>query len=243
MAIIAAALPSFAQDKKDTPRITAIAPIGVTAGTEAKLKIRGVKLDAATEIRFPAHPALKAEVRDKKKADLPNGAEAKDVGDTQCEATIALSADLPAGPLAIEVVTSNGTSEPREIAVVGASARMEEKEPNNGFAEAQPVELGKIARGQVKEDRDVDVFAVNATENHTLTIEVTAARRSSMLDPIISIYDEKRRLLRVVDDSETRDPVVTFRAPAAGKYFIVLQDANDRGGTWHNYELVVKETP
>lgn len=232
-----------AEEKKDAPRITGIAPIGVSPGTEAKLKIRGVKLDAATEVRFPAFPALKAEVKEKKKADLPNGAEAKDVGDTQCEALVKLPADLPLGTLSIEVVTPGGTTEPREIAVVDAGARVEEKEPNNGFAEAQSIEPGEVIRGSVKEDRDVDVFAFAATVERTVTIEVMAARRASMLDPLISIYDEQRRLLRVVDDAETRDAVLTFRAPKAGRYFIVLQDAGDRGGTWHNYELTVKENP
>jgi hypothetical protein len=213
----------------------------VAPGSEVTLKIRGVKLDAASEIRFPAHPALKAEAKEKKKADLPNGVDGKDIGDTQCEATIKFPADLPIGALAIEVTTPTGTTEAREIAVVDQASRIEEKEPNNGFAEAQVLEAGKIARGQIKEDRDVDVFAVTAGAGQMLHVEITASRRASMLDALISIYDEKLRPLRVVDDSETRDPAFSFRAPAAGKYFIVLQDANDRGGAWHHYELVVKE--
>src|SRR5688572_3799548 len=94
-----------AQEKKDLPRITAIAPISVTAGAQTTLKIRGVKLDSASELRFPALPAVKAELKEKKKADLPTGLEAKDVGDTQCEATFAPPADVPTGPLAVEIVT------------------------------------------------------------------------------------------------------------------------------------------
>jgi hypothetical protein len=45
-----------AQEKKDAPRITAIAPISITAGAPTTLKIRGLKLDAASELRFPTFP-------------------------------------------------------------------------------------------------------------------------------------------------------------------------------------------
>jgi hypothetical protein len=242
-ALLWAASSASALDSKDAPRITAIAPISVTPGAQVTLKIRGVKLDAATEARFPSRPELKVELKEKKKADLPNGLEAKDVGDTQCEATLTLPADLPAGPLAIEIVTPKGASEPREIAVSHGPIPIEEKEPNNGFAEAQSIELGKLISGRVKEDRDVDVFALQTDSSQALAIEITAARRSSLLDPLVSIFDEKRRLLRVIDDAETRDPVFTFAPPAAGKYFIVVQDAGDRGGAWHNYELLVKPQP
>lgn len=240
-ALVAVVATTTAQDKKDVPRITAIAPMSVTAGSVANLVVRGLKLDSATEIRFPGWPALKAELKEKKKAALPNGLEAKDVGDTQFEASVTFPADLPLGTLAVEVVTPAGTTETREISVVEAATRVDEKEPNNGFTEAQIFELGKTVRGQVKEDRDVDVYAVNVSTGQALLIEVTASRRSSMLDPLISIFDEKRRLLRVVDDASSRDPVLTFAVPSAGKYFIVLQDAGDRGGTWHNYELAATQ--
>ena len=232
-----------AQEKKDLPRITALAPIRVTAGAQSTLKIRGVKLDAASAFRIPSLPGVKAELKEKKKADLPSGLEAKDVGDTQCEAIFALPADIPTGALAVEIVTPAGTSEPREIFVSAAVADVEEKEPNNGFAEAQSLEFGKTLSGRVKEDKDVDVFAVTASAAQSLSIEVMSARRSSMLDALISIFDEKRRLLRTLDDAESRDPVFTFTVPSAGRYFIVLQDAGDRGGAWHNYELLVKQAP
>ena len=241
--LLANSRPASAQEKKDAPRITAISPIRVTPGTSVTFKIRGVKLDSATELRFPSVAGLKAEVKEKKKADLPNGLEAKDVGDTQCEATLMLPADLPAGMLAVEVVTPGGTSEPREVSVGAAAALLEEKDPNNEFGEAQKLELAQVITGRVKEERDVDVFSVNLTAGQSVSVEVTAARCSSLLDPLLSIFDANRRLLRSVDDAATRDAALTFAPPQTGAYFIVLQDAGDRGGAWHNYELLVKAAP
>ena len=61
-AALLTALHVRAEDQKpDTPRITAIAPLDVVRGQETTLRIRGVKLSNATEVRFPG--ALKAEIK------------------------------------------------------------------------------------------------------------------------------------------------------------------------------------
>jgi hypothetical protein len=229
-----------AQEKKDEPRLTGLVPLEVSPGAEVTLKFRGLKLDTATEVRFPTQPALKAELKDKKKADLPTGLEAKDVGDTRCEATVKLPADLAPGVFAVELVTPTATIR-REIRVQAADALLEEKEPNNGFREAQPLDLGKTLRGQIREDKDVDVFVFEARAKQKFAIEVLAARALSMLDPVLTIYDEHGRILKSSDDNEGRDPKLTFQAPVDGKFMIAIQDAGDRGGTWHAYQLTVKE--
>ena len=231
---------AHAQDKKDEPRLTGLVPLEVVAGTEITLKFRGIKLDTATEIRFPGQPALKAEVKEKKKATLPTGLEVKDVGDTQCEAMLKLPADLPAGMFAVELVLPIGTLK-RELRVVPADQLLEEKEPNNGFREAQPLDLGKTLRGLIREDKDVDVFLFEARAKQKFAIEVFAARGTSMLDPLLTIYDARGRILKSSDDNDGRDPKLAFQASSDGKYMIAIQDAGDRGGPWHAYQLSVKE--
>jgi hypothetical protein len=237
---LAAALAFGADDKKDAPRITGLVPLEVSPGAEVSMKFRGLKLDTVTEVRFPAFPAVKVEVKESKKADLPTGQEAKDVGDTQCEAAAKLPADLPAGVLAVEVVTPTGVLA-REVRVVAAGALAEEKEPNNGFREAQAVSPGKIVRGKIEPEKDVDVFSFTAVKGQRFKIAVWAARSNSMLDPLATVFDEQGRLLRTVDDSEGRDPEFVFQAPGDGRFLIALQDAGDRGGAWHAYELKIEE--
>ena len=240
-ALLALTFTAIAEEKKDTPRVTGIAPMEVSPGAQVTLKFRGLKLDTATEIRFPAQPALKAVIKDKKGADVPNGLDAKDVGDKQFEAVLTLPADLALGPLAVEVVTPAGTSEKRELRVVEAASLVEEKEPNNGFREAQLIEPGKIVRGKIEGEKDVDVFAFTAHAKQKFTIEVFAARGTSLLDATLTLYDEHARVLQVCDDAETRDPVIHFEAPADGKFLLAIQDSGDRGGAWHSYELTLKE--
>ena len=231
-----------AEDKTpDLPRITAIAPFDLVPGKETSLRIRGVKLGNATEVRLPS--GLKAEIKEKKAADIPNGLDAKDVGDTQIEARLTIPADQPVGPLAISVVTPEGTTAPRELRVLDATSCVDEKEPNGGLREAQPIEMGKMLRGSIKEDKDVDVFRFNGKAGQRIVAEVFAARGASLLDSVLTLTNARGHLLASADDSAARDSQITLVLPGDGQYFLTVQDAHDRGGVWHCYELTVKETP
>lgn len=235
----------LAEDNKPAvPRITAIAPIEVVPGTTATLRIRGVALNGATEIRFPGAPlSIGGEIITKKNAEVPNGLEAKDVGDTMIEAKVAVPADLQCGALALSVITPDGTTPPRDVRVVPASQIVDEKEPNGGFREAQPIEIGMTIRALIKEDKDVDVFAFDGVAGQKITAEVIAARCASLLDSVLTIYDAAGHLLATSDDVATRDAQLALELPANGKYYVSVQDAQDRGGAWHAYELIVGQTP
>lgn len=231
-----------AEDKKaDVPRITAISPLGVIPGQEVTLKIRGVKLSGATEVRLAG--GLKAEIKEKKAADVPNGLDAKDVGDTQLEAKLTVPAGLPAGPLSISIATPEGTTAPREIRVLDAANYAEEKEPNGGLREAQPIEIGKTVRGTIQEDKDVDVFQFTGKNGQRITAEIFAARGTSLLDSVLTLTDARGHILAANDDSGSHDSALTCHFPADATYCLTVQDAHDRGGPWHGYELTVKEAP
>lgn len=234
--------PVYAQDKKpDVPRITAVAPFGLLPGKETTLKIRGVKLSNATEVRLPG--GLKAEIKEKKTADVPNGLDAKDVGDTQLEVKLTVPADRPAGPLALSVVTPEGITAPRELRILDAANCVDEKEPNGGLREAQPIEFGKTLRATIKEDKDVDVFRFTGKSGQRIAVEVFAARGASLLDSTVTLMDARGHVLASADDSATRDSQLIHPLPADGPFFLIVQDAHDRGGSWHGYTLTVKEAP
>ena len=123
-----------------------------------------------------------------------------------------------------------------------AATLVEEKEPNGGFAEAQPIELGRTIRGSVKEDKDVDVFQFSGHQKQNVLAEVSASCCGSLLDAVLTLFDARGHILATCDDTpESHDPQLRLALPADGIYFLALNDAHDRGGAWHNYELTVKE--
>lgn len=236
---------AFAQEKKvdDGPRITAIAPLSAVPGARVTLLVRGLKLTEATALVFPGVPALSAEIKGKKAAEVPAGLEAKDIGDTQLEAILQVPAEQPTGVISFRIDTSSGSTPSRELRIVAQSEGLDEKEPNDGFREAQSCELGRTIRGTIKADKDVDVFGFSSAPKRKITAEIFAARHGSLLDPVLNAIDSKGHVIATNDDAKERDAQLTFEAPAGGRFMIAVQDAGDRGSAWHGYELLVKEAP
>ncbi len=235
---------AHSEDKKSqlTPVIIAIAPLELTPGVNTTLHVRGLQLDTATDVRFSGTlTTFAAQIKEKKKADLPNGLEAKEIGDTQIEVALTVPAELPVGSVHFKVVTPEGETSEHEIRVLNASDILEEKEPNDGLRTAQPLEAGKILRGSIKADKDVDVFKITGQAKQCLRIAVHAATLGSLLDGVLTLLDSRGNILAVCDDANgSRDPELNFTPPADGSYYVCLQDAHDRGGLWHVYELEVK---
>ena len=228
-----------AEEKKpEPPRVIAVAPIAATAGSTVTMRLRGAKLDKATELKFTGSP-LAAEIKSKAAVAVPNGADAKDVGDTQLEAQVILPAETKPGAMKFTVTTPEGTTEERELRILDAATLVQEKEPNGGFREAQEIAPGKLVLGALQEDKDVDVFRIAGRAGQQLTAEITAARAASLLDSTLSLFDAGGRQLATGDDTDTRDSRLAATLPADGTYFLTVQDAHDRGGPWHGYQLSV----
>ena len=241
MAFAFVAIAALAEEKKDeAPRVFALFPIQLTAGEKTTLRLRGVKLKDATEVRVA--PDAQATLKEKKDTGVPNGLEAKDVGDN--EVAIELTPPEGCGKLSVEIVTPGGVTKSREVSVFPKDALVAEKEPNNGFREAQPIEPGKPLRGKIDADKDVDVFRFDAHVGKALTARVIAADAGSLLDPIISLFDTAGHLLATDDDIPGhRDPVLTFTPKTDGPLCLVVNDAHDRGGPWHEYRLEISQQP
>jgi hypothetical protein len=233
------------EKKPEGVRISTFAPVVVAPGTTVTLRIRGTKLDQAKELQFNGGAAaITAELKEKKKADAITGADAKAVGDTQAEFSVTFPANLPLGNVPFSVAASDGASDVRELRVAATNLLIDEKEPNGGFREFQPAELGKLIRGLIKEDKDVDVFRFRGAAGQQVVAEIFARRAGSLLDAVLTLYDSRGALLVTNDDAnKNADSRLTATLPADGDYLLSVQDAHDRGSAWHAYELSLKLAP
>lgn len=235
-------------EKKKEPRVTLVAPLAVTAGSTVTLRVRGLELSEAKELRFPdAKVAPRAEIKAGAKVPVPERLEAKDVGDTQVEVELTLPAEAPPGELSLVVVTPSGETRPHALTVHPAGALADEKEPNAGFRTAPELlaSSGSAAvRGVIQENNDVDVFRFTGKAGQTLKAEVTAARRGSALDAVLTLYDAGGRVVAMDDDARSesdpqaaRDPSLSITLHADGVYYLAITDANNRGSAAHPYVL------
>jgi len=229
------------EKKKEPPRVIVVLLLGVTPGATNKLKIRGLNLTNVTELRFPSFkepPAYK--IRTTGKADVPKDQDAKKWGDTQLEIELSLPSNTPAGSNTFSVVSPDGISEPHVLAVVPAAALVLEREPNGGFRQAQLIAFGKTIQGVIGEAKDVDVFKFEARAGTHITAEIFAARYGSLLDAILTLYDDQAHILATSDDTDTgADAILRTNILADGAYYLSLIDAHDRGGAVCVYHLMV----
>lgn len=231
------------------PRVTATEPAALVSGSKVTFKVRGFELKGAKEIRLIRHSdaslneanagPISFAVTATNDAGQAKGLDSKYVGDTQCVADLLLPDDLPAGLYDYLIDTPNGEAKGK-IRVLGADAVVDEEELNNGFDDAQEILLGKLTRGSIQSDKDVDVFALSVVAGQHLRISVTSGG-TLLMDAQLDCYDSRRQFLAASDDDQSRDPVATCTTSVDGIVYICVSSAHDIGGEWHSYLLAVEE--
>ena len=243
LALFLAGFPTVAQDKKKPekkapPRVIVVVPLGAALGKTTKLTIRGSSLDKATEVKVAGG---KVKIVSKGPAAVPDKNPDK-VGDTQVVVEVTLDAKLPDGMASLIVVTPEGTTKPHKLLVEATLPVVAEKEPNEGFKQAQEITLPVVIEGMIDRPKDVDVFRFTGKKGQKRTAEVFAHRYGSPLDAMLTLYNAAGQQVAFNDDLalDTRDARLEVALPADGEYYLVLIDAHDTGGPAHAYRLVVK---
>lgn len=219
---------------KDTPRILFPTPLAVSPGFKGKLTLRGIKLDKVTEVTAEK---VKVKVVGKGRASAPP----KDFppergGDSELDIELELPADYPPGQLELKIPNAD----PYRL-TVDAAKPTAEKEPNNGFVQAQEIAVPSIVDAKFDGAKDVDVFRFTAKAGDKLRIEVQAARLGAIADASLTLYDADRRILDTSDDVDGRDPLLTLTVPRDGVYILSVNEANDLGGPLFAYRLLVSK--
>jgi hypothetical protein len=242
----AAGQPPRTPPTPSAPRIVVALPFAVTAGQPARLTLRGLKLDALTEARC-GDP--KGSVKLLGKGTKAGGYDPMKVpvgltGDTQVEVEVSLPTGFPARTVPVTVRSADGESPAYTLIVNDDTPRVAEKEPNDGFRQAQPVPLPAVVEGSIRQPQDVDVYRFEGKAGQRVVAEVLAARFGSPVDSFLTLYDARGHVLAANDDHDgSADSRVEVTLPAAGGYYISVTDAHDQGGPAHAYRLLLQARP
>ena len=233
--------------KPEPPAIAVVLPLGVEAGSRQKLTLRGLNVTNATAVRLTGlTPTLTAEIKDRGVAAKIDGFDTKRIGDQRLEVELSLPSNTSTGTnIALVVVSPDGESKPFPLFVAAAGQIIGEKEPNNGFREAGALDDGKTVRGALETLTDVDVFRCELKAGQTLRAKVVAERLGATLDATLSLYDAQGRLLTGNDDAQGsgRDPLLEFKAPSAGRYWLAVSGVTEKAGAAAVYLLTVTTAP
>lgn len=218
-------------DAPNAPKVLVAVPLGVAPGSTSKVTLRGLRLDTVSEVRLIGDKSS-AKLLRKGKVAVPNMQKPEKVGDSEVQLELTLPAE--ATEATVQVVSPTGTASHALLVARGAVA---EKEPNNGFREAQTLTLPALADGAIAAPQDVDVYRFQGKAGQKIVAEVLAARHGSALDGILTLTDERGAILASNDDAEGVDPKIAVTLPRDGVYLLSLIDAHDQGGATHVYRL------
>jgi len=229
-------------EKKEAPKVILASPLVVSPSVAAKITLRGLKLDTASEVAITGIDSPpKIELQKREKSAPPNGLNANEVGDSLVEIAFTLPEGFAAADLQLSVTNPDGSSPPYALAVRPAGKLQAETEPNEAFRKCGKLAIGQTIIGSIHQQRDVDVFEIDAQAGQTLVAETFAARRGSAIDPLLVLYDQNGQILVQSDDQpEHRDALLRYKPSAAGKVYLALLDAHDRGSGGHPYLLELR---
>jgi hypothetical protein len=224
---------------KKPPRVALAHPLAVPTGRTTKVVLRGWELEQVTEVRL-SRADVQLKLLGKAKATVPNKQDAKQVGDSQLELELTVAAEPAHGELTLVLAAPETESPPYSLLLGASEPRIDEVESNDGFRQAQPIRVPQVVDGAIHADQNVDVFVFDLAEPQTIVIEAIAQRRGSALDSLLTLYDEHGKIVDSSDDTLGTTDSQIERLLSAGRYFLSLQDAHDRGGPAHPYRLVVR---
>jgi hypothetical protein len=222
------------EPNKDAPVLLMALPFGVPPGQATKLELRGLRLDTAKEVSASVGTI---KLLGKDKVAVPGNQDASRVGDSRVRVEYTPPADAPDE---VELTLTTAAGKATVKVLIDRKPLVAEKEPNDGFKQAQAVKLGDTVAGVIERGQDVDVYRFQGKKGQQVTVDVLAARRGGGLDAFLSLYDEAGQLLGSCDDSnDSRDAELSLTLPRDGFYYVVVSDADDTGGSTHAYRLML----
>jgi len=221
---------------KDAPVVQYAMPLFATPGAKVKVILRGQKLDAVTEVKSGDAKVTAKLVGKARKAAVPNNYPANKLGDSEVEVELEFPKEYAPDSVALTATGPGGTSEVYKLLILAKPVL--EREPNDNFAQAQAIALPVNIEGIIAKERDVDVYKFEGKKGQKVKFEILAARLGAPTDALLTLYDDAKGVLAIVDDTGgSPDPILEAKLPRDGMYYLVVIEASDLGGAQFGYRL------
>jgi hypothetical protein len=246
--IAAAAIPAPCPGQTSYPMTLRVEPSAVTRGRSVEITVTGQEnFDGAWAVLCQP-PGLRGEVLKVEK--VPQKAAQRGGGrrrraTSQVQARLSVGPDAPLGPRELRVATPQGMSSIGLVVVVDHPVVAEADDLANDLpAKAQTVTFPSTISGRIGKNEDVDWYAFDAAKGQRVAFEVWGNRLENKihdlqthLDPLLSVHDAGGRELATADNSHFADPLLSFQAPASGKYYLQIRDTTYAGNPSWTYAL------
>lgn len=161
-------------------------------------------------------------------------------------AELVIAPDAPIGVRELRIVGKNGASTawPFEITNVPDTF---ETESNNSSESATNIELPIIINGVINSGGDEDYYSFEGTKGDRCVFNVKAYRYNKIsqqfFNPTISLFDAQGKELARSNGFYSLDPLIDYKIPEDGKYFLRIRDLLYRGNPDSVYRLMSGVVP
>jgi hypothetical protein len=226
--------------------ITHVVPVAVQRGKATEITVEGqMNFSGTYKVLFEG-TGITAEVVPgaTSKPALPQKAQLRSV-----KLKVNVAPDAALGVREFRLASSLGISSVGQLVVVDDPVILESGD-NNTLAKANSIPVPCVVSGRIEALEDVDFFKFHAEEGQILTFEVLCARLQDKIhdlqkhaDPLLTLYDAQGRELAANDDFYFADPLLTYKVPKTGDYFIQVRDSTYAGDPRWVYALFVTNRP
>lgn len=214
--------------------LRALAPAGGQAGTTTEVSLTsGLELADTTGLIFN-HPGITATPQ-----MTGEGAAAKPVSQ---KFVVTIAPEVPNGIYEVRATGFFGTSNPRAFSV-SRLKELTEKEANNSRETATEVSLESVLNGVVGAAGDLDFYKFSGKAGQRVLAIGEAAQIDSRVNAVLELYNEKGRRIASARSNYREDPLLDFKLPTDGTYFLKVSDMQFRGGAEYGYRISLSTSP
>jgi len=238
------------------PTLREVSPRGVPRGATTEISIIGYNLAHASAIYF-SEPSVKATITRIK--ELPDQDDVRlggngtpltvDLGPlpvrNEITADLEVAPETPVGPLNFRVLTPLGLSPQGTLSLEPFYGETPDREPNDTPEQVTDFTgLPTILVGAISKPGDLDYYKIHVRAGQQLVFENNARFLGSMLQPIITIYDENQNTIREwKEDPSRRNSSFAQTFDKEGTYYIRISDYEESGSGNHFYRIMVGPLP
>jgi len=203
-----------------TPDLQNSIPRGAQRGVETKVTFTGNRLGTAEEVLFH-HPGITAK-------------DVKVIDNRKVEATLVVAPDCRLGEHHVRLRCKDGITYARNF-WISQFPTVAEKEPNDLFDQAQPIDLNVTVEGEAKPE-ETDYYRIQAKKGQRISVEMEALRINNIrnniaIDPYVAILNKDRFEIASADGSALlkQESIVSVVVPEDGEYTVEVRDSAYQG--------------
>jgi len=223
------------------PMITHAYPVALQRGTTVEVDVSGQMNFAGAYKALFEGAGISADVNSP--PPVPNTV----VKSVKMKVTVAK--DAPLGIREFRIATTLGISTVGQLVIVDDPVVLEST-ANNTTAQAQAIKLPCVLAGKLEVVEDLDYFKFEAKEGEIVTFEMFCARLQDKIHdlqkhakPMMSLFDSDGRELAANDHFFFADPMLSYKIPKAGTYYLQVRESTYDGDPRWVYAILATNKP